>query len=233
MFKDLLVPMTGTPGDDDALNLAIDLATKLDAHLSVLELVNLPMMTTGPWGLMPEGLVDVYKTLRDHGERNVATRKERLAKESVSSEVRLVESLFVEPYQMAAHVAHYADLSVVAGATGDTIEADLTHAYLGSLLIESGRPVLMVPPRCKLPMLPRRIVAAWKPTREATRAFHDAMPLLKAAEVVDILVLNPMGGERGHGDAHTRTAARSAIPRNTSAKTTPIPASRNGTVTTR
>ena len=200
MFKDLLVPMTGTPGDDDALNLAIDLATKLDAHLSVLELVNLPMMTTGPWGLMPEGLVDVYKTLRDHGERNVATRKERLAKEPISSEVRLVESLFVEPYQMAAHVAHYADLSVVAGATGDTIEADLTHAYLGSLLIESGRPVLMVPPRCKLPMLPRHIVAAWKPTREATRAFHDAMPLLKAADVVDILVLNPMGGERGHGE---------------------------------
>jgi len=200
MFKDLLVPMTGTPGDTDALNMAIDLATKLDAHLSILELVNLPMMTTGPWGLMPEGLVDIYKTLRQQGERNVATLKVRMEKEPVSSEVRMVESLFVEPYQMAAHCAHYADLTIVAGSVGDTAEAADTHAYAGSLLVESGRPVLVVPPRCKLPMPPRRIVAAWKPSREATRAFHDALPLLRTADIVDIVVINPMGGERGHGE---------------------------------
>ncbi len=200
MFKDLLVPMTGTPGDTDALDLAIDLALKLDAHLSVLELVNLPMMAIGPWGLMPEGLVDIYKTLRQQGERNIATLKVRMEKEPISSEVRIVESLFDEPYQMAAHCAHYADLTIVAGSVSDPAEANDTHAYVGSLLVESGRPVLVVPPRCKVPMPPRRIVAAWKPSREATRAFHDALPLLRTADIVDIVVINPMGGERGHGE---------------------------------
>ena len=201
MFKDIVVPQTGTPADADALAMAIDLAYRLEAHLAVMEMVNLPMLSAGPWGLMPEvGLVDLYKTLREQGERNVVQLRERLEKESISSEVRLVESLYAEPFHMAAHCAHYADLSVVAGAAGDGSEANTTRSYLGSLLIESGRPVMVVPQGCKVPMLPRRIVIAWKPTREAARAVHDAMPFLCRAENVDVVVVNPTGGDRGHGE---------------------------------
>lgn len=201
MFKDLVVPITASAGDLDALNLAIDLATSHQAHLSVLEMVNLPLPAASPWGLMPDmGMSDIYGTLRSHGAINVARLKARLDKETISTEVRLIESLFVEPPQMAAHCAHYADLTVVAGSIGDTAEAAVTHAYFGSLLLESGRPVLVVPPRCKVPMPPRRIVIAWRPTREATRAVHDALPLLRQAEAVDLLVVNPVDGERGDGE---------------------------------
>jgi nucleotide-binding universal stress UspA family protein len=201
MFKDIVVVRTGTPGDTDALDMGIDLASRLDAHLSVMEMVNLPMLSAGPWGVMPEvGLIDLYKTLREQGERNVIDLRARLDKEAISSEVRLVESLYLEPHHVAAHCAHYSDLSVVAGAPGETSEADTTRAYLGGLLIESGRPVLVVPQGCRVAMLPTRIVAAWKPTREATRAFHDALPFLVKAEAVDIVVVNPVGGDRGHGE---------------------------------
>lgn len=201
MFKDLLLPQTGTPGDADALAMGIDLAYRLDAHIAVMELVNLPVLSAGPWGLMPEvGLVDLYKTLREEGQRNVQTLTSRLERETISSEVRLVESLYEEPFHMAAHCAHYTDLSIVAGAGGESSDADRTHAYLGSLLIESGRPVLVVPQGCKVPMLPRRILAAWKPTRETARAFHDALPFLCNAESVDIVIINPIGGDRGHGE---------------------------------
>ncbi len=201
MFKDIVVPQTGTPADADALAMAVDLAYRLEAHLAVMEMVNLPMLSAGPWGLMPEvGLVDLYKTLREQGERNVVQLRARLEKESISSEVRLVESLYEEPFHMAAHCAHYADLSVVAGASGEASEGNATRSYLGSLLIESGRPVMVVPQGCKVPMLPRRIVVAWKPTREAARAVHDAMPFLCRAESVDVVVVNPIGGDRGHGE---------------------------------
>ena len=201
MFKDLLVPQTGTPGDTDALDMGIDLASRLDAHLAVMELVNLPILSAGPWGLMPEvGLVDLYNTLREQGQSNVQQLRHRMERETISSEVRLVESLYEEPFHVAAHCAHYADLSIVAGSGGESSEADTTHAYLGSLLIESGRPVMVVPQGCRTPMLPRRILAAWKPTRETARAFHDALPFLCNAEGVDIVIVNPVGGERGHGE---------------------------------
>jgi nucleotide-binding universal stress UspA family protein len=201
MFKDLMVPMTGTSGDADALNIAIDLAADHGAHLTVMELVNLPMPVTAPWGLMPDmGSGDLYSQLRSQGEVNAARLRARLEKETLSSEVRLVESLFVEPPRTVAHCAHYVDLTVLAGALGDTGEAVVTRNYLGSLLMESGRPVLVVPPRCKTTMPPRRIVAAWRPTSEASRALHDALPLLVAAEAVDLVLVDPASGERGSGE---------------------------------
>ncbi len=195
MYKDLVIPITGTPGDMDALNIAIDLAASYNAHLTVLEMVNLPTPMLGPWGMVPDvAMSDVYSKLRSQAEINVASLKSRLGKESISFEVRMVETL-VEPAGMAAHRAHYADLAVVAGSIGDTIEAETTHAYFGSLLLESGRPVLVIPPRCKVPMPPQRVVMAWRPTREATRALHDAMPLLKGAEAVDLLLVDTSDDE--------------------------------------
>lgn len=201
MFKDLLVPMTASAGDVDALNVALDLAASQGAHLSVLELVGLPMPLASPWGLMPDvAIAEAYDPLREQGERNVAKLKARLEREPVSTEVRLVESLLVEPARMAAHHAHYADLTIVAGSIGDTAEGVVPRTYFGSLLLESGRPVLVIPPRCKTPMPPRRIVAAWRPTTECARAFHDALPFLASAEAVDVLVVDPVGGDRGDGE---------------------------------
>lgn len=196
MYKDLVVPITGTPGDMDALNIAIDLAASHGAHLTVLEMLNLPTPMLGPWGMVPDvAMSDVYDKLRSQAKTNVARLESRLEKESISSEVRLVETL-AEPARMAAHRAHHADLAVVAGSIGDTIEAETTHAYFGSLLLESGRPVLVVPPRCKVPMPPKRVVMAWRPTSEAARALHDALPLLTGAEAVDLLLVDTTDEQR-------------------------------------
>ncbi len=201
MFKDIVVPITATPGDNDAINVGIALAGALEAKLTLLEMVNLPTPMGSPWGLVPDvGMSEVYSRLRAQGEINVARLKSRLAQESISSEVRLVESMFAEPAQLAAHHAHSADLSIVAGAIGDTAEGAVTQSYFGGLLLESGRPVLVVPPRCKATLPPKRIVLAWRPTRESTRAMHDALPFLETAERVDVLVVNADGGEAGHGE---------------------------------
>lgn len=202
MFKDIVIPITGTSGDSYALNMALDLALAHEAHLTVMEMVNLPMpVAEGPWGLIPDLSVgDLYQQLREQGKTNVVALKRRLEKETVSTEVRMVEALFSDPSQLAAHCAHYADLTVIAGVLGDSKEGDISRTYFGGLLIESGRPVLVIPPRCKVPVPPKRIVAAWRPTRECARAFHDALPLLIAAESVDILIVDPVGGELGHGE---------------------------------
>jgi nucleotide-binding universal stress UspA family protein len=113
----------------------------------------------------------------------------------LSSEVHAVEALFVEPYRMAANCAHAADLVVVAGGGIDSMEAKITHAYFASLLLESGRPVLVVPPHCDVALPPRHVVVGWRPSREATRALHDGMPLLMSADTVDVMVVETAGAE--------------------------------------
>lgn len=201
MYKDIVIPITGNPGDSYALNMALDLASSHEAHLTVMEMVNLPMPGTVPWGLMPDpSTSEIYGQLREQGQANVAKLKQRLEKEITSSEVRLVEAFFSEPSQLAAHYAHYADLTVIAGSMGDSREGDILRSYFGSLLIDSGRPVLVIPQGCKGPMPPKRIVVAWRPTGECARAVHDALPLLVTAESVELIVVDPVGGERGHGE---------------------------------
>lgn len=199
MFKDIVIPITGTSGDSYALNMALDLARAHDAHLTVLEMVNLPLPVTEPWG-GDASMGDLYQQLQKQGATNVAALKKRLEKETVSTEVLLAEAFFSEPSRLAAHYAHYADLAVLSGVMGDSKQGDIFRTYFGGLLIDSGRPVLVIPPRCKAPVPPKRIVAAWRPSRECTRAFHDALPLLKEAESVDVLVIDPEGGELGHGE---------------------------------
>ena len=200
MVKDLVVPITNTAGDGNALAAGIALAERLDAHLSVLEIVNLPVPATSPWGLMPDlATSEIYNTLRAKAEREAAAWRELLAGESISSEVRVTDSLFVEPPRSAALHARYADLAVMTAATEDAGDTPIIHGFFTALLLESGRPVLVVPPGFKARGAAAHVVVAWRPTREAARALHDAMPLLHAAETIDVLEVDPVGGERGDG----------------------------------
>lgn len=200
MLKDLVIPITNTAGDSNALAAAIALAERENAHLSVLEIVNLPVPAPSPWGLLPDlAMSDIYNTLRAKAESNAAAWRERLSRESISSEVRVTESLFVEPPRTAALHGRYSDMTVMTAATDDVRDVQVIHGFFTALLLEAGRPVLVVPPQFKSQRPAKHVVVAWRPTREASRALHDAMPLLHAAESIDVLEVDPVGGERDDG----------------------------------
>lgn len=200
MIKDVLVPITNTPGDGNALVAAIALATRENAHLSVLEAFNLPMPAPGPWGLLPDvAMSDIYTTLRAKAEEGGEVWRRRLENESISSEVRVTEALFIEPPRTAAMHAGYSDVTVMTTAGGVASDEAVILRFFSTLLLESGRPVLVVPPSFNPQRHARHVVVAWRPTREATRALHDAMPFLHAAESVDVVEVGPRGGESGDG----------------------------------
>ena len=51
MYKDLMVPIISAPGDSDAINAGITLAAAFDAHLRVVEIVNVPTPIGDPSAL--------------------------------------------------------------------------------------------------------------------------------------------------------------------------------------
>jgi nucleotide-binding universal stress UspA family protein len=53
----------------------------------------------------------------------------------------------------------------------------------GVILLRAGRPILLVPDSAR-PLELRRVVVAWKDTRECRRAVRDALPLLQEAKEV-------------------------------------------------
>lgn len=65
------------------------------------------------------------------------------------------------------------------------------HGYhtvmIGNLAMASGGPVLVMPLRGYEPSAGRRVMVAWKDTREAARAIGDAQPFLSHAESVCVV----------------------------------------------
>jgi len=58
----------------------------------------------------------------------------------------------------------------------------------GDVLLQTDRPVLLVPPGIRR-LKAARVLVAWKDTRKARRAMQDALPLLRHAERVRVLAI--------------------------------------------
>ncbi|WP_167285093.1 universal stress protein [Marilutibacter alkalisoli] len=198
MIKDLVLPLTDTPGDANALDAALILADYTQAHLTVVGTIYLPSPAYGAWGMTLDAssMQRVHTEARAMAEAQAAQLRERLNREAVSSELRLVETLVPNSQRKALLHARYADLVVMTSAEDGTGGSPSVHAFFSTMLLESGRPVLVVPPSCRLKMPPRHIVVAWRPTREATNALHAAMPLLRTAQTVDVLEIESGPEER-------------------------------------
>lgn len=74
------------------------------------------------------------------------------------------------------------------------------------LAIETGRPVLIIPHSGRFARLGRNVTVAWNGRREAARAVFDALPLLKVAERVRIVWVDPEKDRRA-GDLPTAEIA--------------------------
>lgn len=86
-----------------------------------------------------------------------------------------------------AWAARTADISVCA--TPGTEGSRLERSILESLLMGSGRPVLMVP-RDGMIGLPERVFVAWDGSLQAARATSAAMPFLKSADEVIVATVD-------------------------------------------
>jgi len=200
MIQDLMLPITGTAGDESALSAAVALASAFGAHLSVVQPVNLPMPIPGPWGITPDLVQsEMYAQLRAEADERATKLRSRLDKEGISWEVRVDEARFTEPPRAMARQARYADLSVMAAPKQGADDGGVARAFFSSMLFESGRPVLAIPAHhpAKLPF--RHVVVAWKPTREATRALHDALTMLTGATSIDVVTVDPVVSDFDHG----------------------------------
>ncbi len=84
--------------------------------------------------------------------------------------------------------AYYAELVVVARPKS-AAQAAGPPGLAESLILSSGRPVILFPPDRAASQV-RRILVAWNATRESVRAVADALPLLVKADVVELLIVD-------------------------------------------
>jgi nucleotide-binding universal stress UspA family protein len=102
--------------------------------------------------------------------------------------------------------AYYADLVVIARpeSAGQTAGPP---GLAESLVLSSGRPIILFPPGSTVSEV-HRILVAWNSTRESIRAVADAMPLLAKAKAVEVLVVDHERNRERHGQEPGADIAR-------------------------
>lgn len=200
MYKDILVPYVNADSERAPVAAAMALAEAFEAHVAMMVTVDVPTPMPSDWGAMA---YDLYARIHEEARKSAHVRadamREKFAHAAVPLEIRTAETVSLYPQNAAALQARYADITVLPAMPRDGADNMFVHDFFHDILRHSGRPVLVVPEGSTAALPPKRVVIAWKPTREASRAIADAMPLLRKAEAVDVLVIDPVVGESAYG----------------------------------
>jgi nucleotide-binding universal stress UspA family protein len=81
-----------------------------------------------------------------------------------------------------------ADLIVAGGRAANVLDQWCNPAV--RIVMNAGRPVLLVPSEGEHPTIGNRITIAWNRTRESARAAFEALPFLKMAQSVRLFAVN-------------------------------------------
>ena len=199
-MKDILVLSDGGASDDARLSHAEGLASAFGARLTVLELnaldVQMPIMASG---MSPDMAVGVMTPLPPDPATIAARETHQAALEARfagrGEDVRLVriDETSGPLGDAAIRYARTKDLTVVTLPPGDGQAAGL----FDRLLLESGHGVLGVPQDFAGVMTFDRVVIGWNGSLECVRAVTQAMPILRRASAVTVVVVDQdrMAGE--------------------------------------
>lgn len=181
-YKAILVHVQNDNASEPRLKCAADLAAQFDA---VLIGVGVEMIRTMAWG---DSMVDGQwlTAMREMVDTNLKGAEARL--EVVGADLAkgtVWESGLDFPEQTLARTSRAADL-IVASLGPDDRNDSYRDASPAELALISGRPVIVALTGAST-VPGKRIVWAWKDTREARQAMADAMPFFKRADAVLVL----------------------------------------------
>lgn len=92
----------------------------------------------------------------------------------------------------------YSDLLVLGQFNPDEQSPVVMPDFPEYVVLNAGRPVLVVPYAGQFDRVGKRVLVAWDAGVSATRAVVNAIPMLKRAEIVEVAVFNA----EDRGDAH-------------------------------
>jgi nucleotide-binding universal stress UspA family protein len=199
MLKSVLVPLVLGRIERDALRAACAICERFGARLTALVGLSATSPLMGGWEYFPAGMYDTLDETAKAAANALAEEvREYLAQESASCEVRIAESFWLTPAEQSILHARVCD-QVVLGRS--TQPRDPEKRLFASVLFGSGRPLLVVPPSAGQDHRLDHVVIAWKPTREAARALHDALPFLHQARQIDLLTVGAAAAQESRMEA--------------------------------
>lgn len=167
-YRDILVFLSAAEGAPARLDAAISLAKQHDARLTGVDVSTAPVFD-GDRRERATGLQDMFER--------------QLQAAGLQGAFRVADGSDTAGWK--ALYAHFADL-VIAPTAGEAAARLVLPAVPEEVMLSAGVPLLLIPDLWKPEPLGQRILVAWNASREATRALHDALPLLTRAKAVTL-----------------------------------------------
>lgn len=188
-IKSVLVGLTKEFGPEEtssALGYGLSLAREAEAHLTVQAASQRIHLRNQDVSRTIGSLVGAANDrLRELARAAGDTVRSEAAAAGVAVTVNAPHLQLSELLASFTSLAHVHDLSVT-DAEPEAIHPD--RDLIQALLMQSGRPLLVVPPGWEA-FRARRIILAWDGSGRAARAVHDSLPFLRAAEVARIVTV--------------------------------------------
>lgn len=193
-YKSILTVLTRAADAALAIGAAARLAQAQDAHLDIMVLgvdrTQVGYSYIGSGAIMMQ--VSLDRAEAEARETETAVKAALAAqpaglRASVEAAVTQLGALG----EIVAQRARFADLVVLPRPYGEGKGAD-AEAVIESAMFEGKAPVLVLPEKgLGAAAEPKRVIVAWNQSAEAMIAARQALPFLKAAERVEITVIDP------------------------------------------
>jgi nucleotide-binding universal stress UspA family protein len=188
MLKDLILNLSTDITDNGTVAYAVSLARAFDAHLAAVafayETVPIAMLADGA---PSDWIDDLQKEAEEAAKAAVAKFEESARGSGISAEARWMTASFAGTADLFGRIARRFDLSVVRQAESGKNTPD--SLIIEAALFDAGRPVLVVPYVQKAGIRLDRVMVCWDGSRSAARAVGDAMPFLKRAKAVEVVIV--------------------------------------------
>jgi len=202
-MKDILVSIDGTDADKASIDAALSLAQRFDSHITCVYEEKLYDYSSYA-DLYADAIAAAFdKQLFEENAAITRQFKDRTRSRKSKS------TLIIEKPLNDKIMLSYAYVNdIIVCAQNDTEKAVFGDRNLPEhLVMGSGKPVLIIPYIGFPETMGKNIIVAWDNSREASRALHDALPLLVQAEKVHIFSMISKDGEENERAALADLAA--------------------------
>ena len=200
-YKTVLVHVDQSRHAPQRILIAAEIALRDNTHLIGVAMTGISryLLNSSNTGIrLDPALVTHIDYLRGEAERALLQYEEIVAQMGVSSwERRLIDD---EPAGGLTLEARYADLAVVGQIDTDEVLPGLMIDFVEYVVMNAGRPVLVVPHAGTFIQLGKKVLLAWDGSMEASRAITGAMPFLHHAQDVNVVIFNAEQQVDLHGE---------------------------------
>jgi nucleotide-binding universal stress UspA family protein len=187
MIKDIVVNIP-VESSNAAAEYAASVASAFGAHLTGIAFSYEPIIPPTDMGGIP---ADLIESQRADNEKNAKGALDKfnaaVQRAGISGQSRMVEASVGGASDVFGRIARHFDLAIVGQVEpGKALPEELVAE---GALLDSGRPVLVVPYVQKAGLKLDRVMVCWDGSRNAARAVSDAMPFLTRAKLAEVVTI--------------------------------------------